>query len=135
MPASANRIMGTLLYVYEMDGFAHWGYNFWNRGNTGIYCDPLSSEPDPGFHSGDPCLVYPGPEGPLDSIRSEVFFAGLQDQRALQLLESLAGRDAVLKLIRKTAGKDLQINDFPIEQAFLHKLRDAVNNAIKKYLK
>ena len=135
MPASANRIMGTLLYVYEMDGFAHWGYNFWNWGNTGVYCNPLSSEPDPGFHSGDPCLVYPGPEGPLDSIRSEVFFAGLQDQRALQLLESLAGRDAVLKLIRKTAGKDLQINDFPIEQAFLHKLRDAVNNAIKKYLK
>ena len=127
--------MGTLLYIYEVEGFLHWGYNFWNRGNSGIYCDPMSCEPDTGYHSGDQFLVYPGPEGPLDSIRSEVFYAGLQDQRACQLLESLSGRDAVLKLIRKTAGKDLAINDFPLDLTFLHKLRDAVNNAIKKYLK
>ena len=134
MPASANRIMGTLLYVYEVEGFLHWGYNFWNRGASGKYADPTSCDPDGGFHSGDQFLVYPGPEGPLDSIRSEVFYAGLQDQRALQLLESLAGRDAAMKLIRKIAGKDLKINEFPVEQAFLHKLRDAVNAAIKKFV-
>lgn len=132
MPATANRIMGTLLYVYEVEGFLHWGYNFWNRGSSGQYSDPFSCEPDHDYHSGDQFLVYPGPEGPLDSIRSEVFFAGLQDQRAYQLLESIAGRDVVMKLIRKTAGKDLAINDFPLDQAFLHKLRDAVNIEIKK---
>ena len=50
------------------------------------------------------------------------------------LLESLAGRDVVMALIRKTAGKDLKVNDFPLEQSFLHTLRDAVNGEIKKYL-
>lgn len=134
MPASANRIMGTLLYVFEVEGFLHWGYNFWNNGGSTRYRNPLSCEPDHDYHSGDQFLVYPGPEGPMDSIRSEVFFAGLQDQRACQLLESLAGRDVVMALIRKTAGKDLKVNDFPLEQSFLHTLRDAVNGEIKKYL-
>ena len=134
MPASANRIMGTLLYAFEVEGFLHWGYNFWNNGGSTRYRNPLSCEPDHDYHSGDQFLVYPGPEGPMDSIRSEVFFAGLQDQRACQLLESLAGRDVVMALIRKTAGKDLKVNDFPLEQSFLHTLRDAVNGEIKKYL-
>lgn len=134
MPASANRIMGTLLYVYEVEGFLHWGYNFWNSGRSRRACDPLGIEPDHDYHSGDQCLVYPGADGPLDSIRSEVFYAGLQDQRALQLLESLAGRESVMKLIRKTAGKEVKINDFPLDPAFLHKLRNAVNAAIGKFV-
>ena len=73
MPASANRIMGTLLYVYNCDGFLHWGYNFWNEGSTGRYADPLSLSPDYYFHPGDPCLVFPGPDGPIDSMRLMVF--------------------------------------------------------------
>jgi len=134
MPASANRIMGTLLYVYEVEGFLHWGYNFWNSGRSRHAVNPLGIEPDHDYHSGDQCLVYPGPEGPLDSMRSEVFYAGLQDQRALQLLESLAGREVVMKLIKKTAGKDVKIDDFPLEQDFLHRLREAVNAAVKKHI-
>ncbi len=135
MPASANRIMGTLLYIYDVDGFLHWGYNFWNSGRSRRACDPLSVEPDHDYHSGDQCLVYPGPEGPLDTMRSEVFYAGLQDLRALRLLESLAGRDVVLELIRKTAGQEVKIDNFPLVPSFLHDLRNAVNAGIAERVK
>ncbi|MGI6098742.1 MAG: DUF4091 domain-containing protein [Lentisphaerae bacterium] len=131
MPASANRIMGTLLYVYNCDGFLHWGYNFWNEGSTGRYADPLSLSPDYYFHPGDPCLVFPGPDGPIDSMRLMVFCQGLQDLRALRLLESLTSRKQVLALIRRVAGRELKMNDFPIDPLFLPKLRDTVNRRIK----
>ena len=40
---------------------------------------------------GDGFVVYPGLDGPVDSVRWEVFREGLQDMRALQLLRDLAG--------------------------------------------
>ena len=39
-----------------------------------------------GWAYGDPFQVYPGPDGPVDSIRWEVFAASLQDYRLLQTL-------------------------------------------------
>ena len=132
MPASANRIMGTLLYLYRCDGFLHWGFNFWNSGLSTRPMPPLANQPDWDYISGDQCLVYPGPEGPLDAMRSEVFFAGLQDMRALQKLESLIGREKTVALIRKTAGMELRMNAFPLDEAFLPSLREKVNAAIEK---
>jgi hypothetical protein len=38
----------------------------------------------PGIPYGDPFVVYPGPDGPLDSIRWEVFAEALQDYALLQ---------------------------------------------------
>ena len=38
----------------------------------------------PGLPYGDPFVVYPGKDGPLDSIRWEVFAESLQDYALLQ---------------------------------------------------
>lgn len=135
MPASANRIMGTLLYWYQCDGFLHWGYNFWNSGSSLRPVNPLGAEPDFDYHPGDQFLVYPGKDGhPIDSMHYEVFYHGLQDLRAYQKLESLAGREKVLDLIRETAGYDLEMNRFPLEEDFLFRLRARVNQEIQKLL-
>lgn len=130
MPAAANRIMGVLLYLYQQNGFLHWGYNFWNTLVSRRVADPLSLEPDYGYNNGDACLVYPGVDGPLSSVREEVFFEGLQDLRALELLESLQGRERVVSLIREIAGYDLSMNKFPTDAEFLLKLRETVNSGI-----
>ena len=130
MPASANRIIGVLLYLYQVEGFLHWGYNFWNRGCSGVYADPTKPDGDLWYHAGDGCLVYPGEDGPLDSCRSVVFSQGLQDMRALQKLESLIGRPKVVAMIRKLAGYDIAMNRFPLEETFLPDLRTKVNAAI-----
>ncbi len=45
--------------------------------------------------------MYPGEEGPVESIRLEVLQEAMQDLRALQLLESLVGRERVLELIEE----------------------------------
>ena len=51
------------------------------------------------FPSGDTFLVYPGQDGPLDSIRYEVLCEAIQDLRALHKLEEKIGRNSVIDLI------------------------------------
>ena len=127
MPAAANRVIGVLLYLYNCEGFLHWGYNFWNGGRSGLYRNPLSQEPDDLYPAGDGCLVYPGSDGPLDSMRGEVFFEGLQDMRALQTLESRIGREKTVSLIHRCAGSEVRMDSFPMEETFVPSLREEVN--------
>ena len=64
----------------------------------------------PGWAYGDTCLVYPGPRGPLESIRGQVFAESLQD---LQLLQNAAVEpsDAILEPLR-------DFDDYPKDEAW-----------------
>ena len=75
-------------------------------------------------------MVYPGKNGPVDSLHYEVFTEGLQDLRALQLLESRIGRDAVLAMIQKDVGYPVTMFRYPREAAWLLDLRDRVNRKL-----
>jgi hypothetical protein len=97
-PLAKVRMSGWLFYRFQQQGFLHWGYNYWYRRQTRQLIDPfLTSDGEgwPGWQSGDPFMVYPGAEGPLDSIRWEIFSESLEDYRLLQTLgvppSSLAG--------------------------------------------
>ena len=88
-PLAKVRMAGWLFYRFRQQGFLHWGYNYWYRRQTRQLIDPfltLDGEGWPGWQSGDPFVVYPGPEGPLDSIRWEIFAESLEDYRLLQTL-------------------------------------------------
>ncbi len=81
------RMVGWLLHRTGAGGFLHWGYNYWSRKLTRELVDPFSVSDAgrwPAWPSGDPFMVYPGPEGPLDSIRWEIFAESLQDYALLQ---------------------------------------------------
>ena len=54
----------------------------------------------------------------------------MQDLRALQLLESLQGREYVMELIRREAGMELTAVEWPRDAAFLPGLREKVNEAV-----
>ncbi len=86
--------------------------------------DPFgSTNSDGAFPAGDPFLVYPGHDGtPLDSIRHEVSYDGLQDLRTLRLLESKIGREAVFELI----GEHLTMEEHPRRDEWLRSLRERV---------
>jgi hypothetical protein len=132
MPSARNRIMGIQLYKFQITGFLHWGYNFWNSQYSLKSIDPYrNTDASCGFPSGDAFLVYPGEEGPIESIRLEVFQEGLQDMRALQLLESLIGREQVLRMIEKDLDEPLTFSKYPTDAAWLLKLRESINTAIK----
>ena len=124
MPSRRNRIMGVLSYVYDLAGFLQWGFNFYFSQYSRKLIDPFAStDSDGAFPAGDPFLVYPGQGGkPLDSIRHEVFYDGLQDLRALRLLESKIGREAVLALI----GEHLTMEEYPRRDEWLRGMRERV---------
>lgn len=88
-PLAKIGMHGFLFYRWPFQGFLHWGYNYWYRSQTRELIDPYSVQDGhawPGWAYGDPCVVYPGPHGPRDSIRWEVFAESLQDYQLLQTL-------------------------------------------------
>ena len=76
-PSARNRILGWQLFKFGFVGFLQWGYNHWYRGVTDQLIDPYTDthagRPLP---PGDGFVVYPGKDGPIDSLRWEVFREG-----------------------------------------------------------
>lgn len=130
MPSARNRIMGVLLYLTRVEGFLHWGYNFYNSQYSTRPIDPYRiTHADYGFPSGDAFLVYPGPGGEaLLSIRGEVQTEGLTDLRALETLESLSGRQVAEAVI----GEKMDFEHYPRDSAFLLSLRERIWEALEK---
>lgn len=133
MPSYRNRVIGLQFYKFDVKGFLHWGYNFYNSAlslkkiNPFMVTDCINT-----YQSGDAFSVYPGENGPLESLRILVFYDALQDARALKLLESYIGRNAVVALIEQEAGMGIQFDKYPHDKAFLLQLREKVNEEIKK---
>ena len=134
MTSSRNRVLGTLLYNYGIDGFLHWGFNFYNSQRSIRQINPYQETSSIyAFPAGDPFVVYPGEDGvPEVSLRLEVFNEGLQDMRAMQLLESLVGREKVMAILKKAnGGKPMAMASYPKGEAAILKLRETVNASIQ----
>ncbi|THF75361.1 DUF4091 domain-containing protein [Cohnella fermenti] len=133
MPSARSRILGAQLYKFRMKGFLHWGYNFWYSQYSLRAVNPFeTTDADGAFPSGDAFLVYPGENGPVESIRLKVVREALQDLRALRLLESLAGREATLRLLEQGLETPLTFRAYPREADWLLARRGLVNEAIRE---
>ena len=134
MPSLRNRILGTLLYKYDVKGFLHWGYNFYNLQYSVAPLDPYKiTDAGGSFPSGDSFVVYPSCKGDaLASLRLKVFYDGFQDMMALRTLENKAGREKVLEFLEKEAVKPLSFTEYPHEAEWLLALREKINSMIKE---
>jgi hypothetical protein len=131
MPSARNRILGSQLYRYDLAGFLQWGYNFWYAQYSTHPIDPFKvTDAGGNFPPGDAFLVYPGADGPLDSIRGEVFREALQDQRALQLLESREGRDKTVKLLERGLDESITMTRYTQDATWLLRMRGRCNRRI-----
>lgn len=133
MPAYRNRILGTQLYKNEIEGFLQWGFNFWFTERSRKVLDPYRDTcAGGGFPSGDPFVVYPlSADGEVVcSTRLYVFNEGLQDLRALKLLESLTNRQTVLELLEQVKG----FQEYPRSNDYILNLRETVNRMIQENL-
>lgn len=86
-PLTKIRMSGFLFHRLGAQGFLHWGFNYWHKMEQEAIGDPFhdaSNDSWPGIPFGDPFMIYPGKDGPLDSIRWEVFAESLQDMAVLQ---------------------------------------------------
>ena len=83
------------------------------------------------FQSGDAFVVYPGKDGALESIRNEAFQQGIQDLRALNLLEKKIGREKVTAMLEES-GMAKNFTDYPKNALCLIALRKKINRMIEQ---
>jgi hypothetical protein len=86
-PLTKIRMHGWIFYKTRVKGFLHWGYNSWFKFQTRELIDPFTVSDGaawPVWAYGDTFAVYPGPEGPIDSLRWESFSEGMRDYALLQ---------------------------------------------------
>ena len=130
-PSLRNRILGTLLYKYDCDGFLQWGYNFYNTQLSVKPVDPFQvTDAGGAFPSGDGFVVYPGPGGePLPSLRQKVFYDGIQDVAALKALEKKTSREHVLNVIKEELG-EINFTHYPMDNERFLAFRERVVNEL-----
>ncbi len=79
-----HRVLFWIHYLYGLDGYLHWGGNFYQDENS-------YSEAGIGGNTlplGDAALWYPGEKGPVGSLRFTAQHDGLQDYGYLEVLEN-----------------------------------------------
>ncbi len=136
MPSYRNRILGVQAYLYRLQGFLHWGYNFYNTSFSTKHINPYAvTDSGESFPAGDAYLVYPGEDDmPRGSIRLSVLAQAMEDVRAMQFLESLTSYEYVAGLIEEQAGMRITFAQYPRTKEFLVRLRHCINEEIKERL-
>lgn len=136
LPGFRTRILGVQLYKYGIDGFLHWGYNFYNSDFSRYPIDPYrSTDADGAFPSGDPFLVYPGKDGkPVDSIRSMLMEKAMADLRVMCCLEKLTDRDTAMKCLMEEENGEITFRSFPQSIDYLVQVRKKVHEAVRALL-
>ena len=98
-PLIKTRLLHWINFRYGITGYLHWGYNHWTADSPFTHTTRPHGGP-PYLPAGDPWIVYPGKNGPLDSIRFEAMRDGIVDHELLSMLaernaqaaQALAGR-------------------------------------------
>jgi len=132
-PSYRNRILGYQLYKYNIEGFLQWGFNFWfSKGSQGVINPYMNTTGSTAWPGGDPFVVYPLDENGevVCSHRLYVFGEGLQDMRALKLLESLTDRETVIQMLDEVVGFDV----YPRNNEYILNLREEINEKIESII-
>jgi hypothetical protein len=134
MPSARTRILGVQLYHYNIEGFLHWGYNFYNSRYSHVPLDPYQYTDSSYFTpAGDSFLVYPGHDGEAwGSLRLNAMREAVDDMRALSLYESRFGREATEKLIMEDTQGELTFTQYPEDANYLIGLREKIARAFEK---
>ncbi len=129
-----NRILGLQIYKFNIEGFLHWGYNFYNNQFSREAVNPyVTTSSDKGFPSGDAFSVYPTINGVIPSLRAVVFKEALDDVEICKTLERYIGREAVVKMIDDFAGMNLTFSEYPRNNNYIPELIEQMQALIKKH--
>ncbi len=132
MPSARVRVLGFMCYKFDIKGFLHWGFNYYNSSLSRYKINPyLTTSADGVFPSGDGYIVYPGRTCAYPSVRGEVTYQAMQDIGICCALEARIGREAVVALIDEAAGGELRFDAYPADNAFLEDLRAKMINMLE----
>jgi hypothetical protein len=102
-PSIEGRLLGWMTYGWEADGLLYWHVNLWHPNGIIRGADPYL-EWNPVYiagMTGDGCLMYPTPSGPVSSIRLENIRDGIEDYDYLALLAEKRGRAAAAGYVER----------------------------------
>ncbi|MBQ8685545.1 MAG: DUF4091 domain-containing protein [Clostridia bacterium] len=134
MPGLRTRILGMQLYRTGVQGFLHWGFNFYNSVLSIQPIDPYTVTDAGGFFpGGDGFIVYPTANGVYYSIRAELSKEAMQDYNALLTLEKLAGKAVVRTLLDGANVKGYNV--YPRKDKDFIALRNKIYKEIKACLR
>lgn len=133
MPLHRVRILGVQLYCAQIEGFLHWGYNFYYNQYSHNAINPfLHTDGEYFAPAGDAFLVYPGDDGAAwESLRLNAMREAMEDLRTLMLCEEKIGREQTLALIREVCGGEVTFDTIPSKD-FLPNLRKKIMTRIVK---
>jgi hypothetical protein len=134
MPSYRNRIIAMQLYKFNIEGFLHWGYNFYYSRYSKAKIDPFAvTDAEGGFPSGDAFVVYPYYDGPIESIRLKVFKEALQDLRAMELLEKYMTKAEIIDLIEEEIVGEITFSHYPQSSEYILNTREKLNKKLSQY--
>ena len=136
MPSWRTRSLGMQLYKYNIFGFLHWGFNYYNNRASGDAINPfLDLGGEDWVPAGDTFIVYPGADGePLESIRAITMDEVMQDVRAMRLAESYTSHDEVVRAMEEALGREITFAVCARTADEMLRVREAVNSLIAKHL-
>ncbi|MBQ4510252.1 MAG: DUF4091 domain-containing protein [Clostridia bacterium] len=127
MSSERTRIIGAQIYKFALEGFLHWGYNFYYTQHSKKKINPYKvTDAGGAFPSGDSFSVYPYRNGVIPSIRLKVFKEALDDVSLLYMLEKKIGREKTIKLLDEIAETDITFKNYPREEKFFDKLSNLI---------
>ena len=135
MSLARTRAIGVQWFKYNVKGFLHWGYNFYNSRHSVLHINPYKeTEANAEFPAGDSFVIYPGAGGkPEESIRLIAFHQAQTDLRALTALAEKTSYEHVMELIEGDLGEPITFECFPLSEYYYINLRNKVNLELNKY--
>lgn len=132
MPSLRNRVLGFIMYKYDVKGFLHWGLNFYNTQYSKEHINPFEvTDAGGNFPAGDSFVLYPAEDGTAyASLRFKVFYDAIQDFEALRLLEKKIGREETLKILESGLEKPLSTKEYPHSEQWLIEKRREINSKL-----
>lgn len=137
MPSWRTRSLGMQLFKYNIAGFLHWGFNYYNNRASGDSINPyLDLGGEDWVPAGDTFIVYPAQDGtPLESIRAITMDEVMQDIRAMRLAEQYTSHGVVVKAMEDALGREITFDRCAETADEMLRVRGAVNNIIAQYAK
>ncbi len=133
MSLTRVRALGVQLFKFNIKGFLHWGYNFYNSVRSRRHINPYLPIPDDEtFPSGDAFIVYPGVGGKCEeSIRLLALYAAQTDLRALSALSDKTSYEHVMELIESELEEPITFEIYPHSEHYYNELRNKVNRELE----
>ncbi len=128
LPLIKTRLLHWINYRYGVTGYLHWGYN--QYGAWDPYEKAVVPHEDGGIlPAGDAWVVYPGKDGPVDSIRWEAMRDGIADHELLCMLGEHRPKEAMRLAERLVLALDKYQTDLKQFRAVRREMLAALSGA------